>query len=181
MTWKRAVADELARSYRIGQEFTLFDFYARAEARLQSLYPANTTVRDTMRQVMQRLRDEGLLEFLGNGRYVYRGASAAPPTRQARSPLAQAVWELAARVTDETKIAARDYVAIARAADPESRLRSHIDSGRASGTFLSLYQSGRLDLSLEQFVVKLGGSYALQPQVIVAAADRLAYYQGGEE
>jgi hypothetical protein len=91
------------------------------------------------------------------------------------------VWELAARVTDETKIAARDYVAIARAADPEAQLRSHIDSGRASSTFLSLYQSGRLDLSLEHFVVKLGGSYALQPRVIVAAADRLAYYQGGEE
>ncbi len=180
MTWKRAVADELARSYRAGQEFTLLDFYARAEARLQSLYPANTTVRDTMRQVMQRLRDDGVLEFLGNGRYVYRGTSVAPPPT-ARSPLAQAAWDLAARVTDETKIAARDYVAIARASDPEAELRSLIGSGRASTTFLSLYQGGRLDLSLEQFVVELGGRYALEPRVIVAAADRLAYYQGGDE
>lgn len=178
MTWKREVADELARAYRSGEEFTLVDFYARAEARLQARYPANTTVRDTMRQVMQRLRDDGLLEFLGNGRYVYRGVPPADPAP--RSPLAQAVWELAARITDETKIAARDYIAIARATDPETRLRQLIDRGPAGDTFVALYAQGRLDLSLESFVVELGGRYALGPHLIVAAANRLAYYQGGE-
>ena len=84
---------------------------------------------------------------------MYRGANAAPPTGEERSPLAQAVWELAARITDEAKIAAREYVAIARSADAEAAHKSLIDSGRASSTFLSLFQQCRLDLSLEQFVV----------------------------
>lgn len=46
MTWKRAVADELARSHRAGQNFTLRRFSARATARMQALGPADTTARD---------------------------------------------------------------------------------------------------------------------------------------
>lgn len=55
--------EELGRS-----EFELADVYA-FEARLQSAYPGNQHVREKIRQQMQVLRDRGLIEFLGRGRY----------------------------------------------------------------------------------------------------------------
>jgi type II restriction enzyme len=50
------------------QEFSLADMYAR-ERELAQLHPANRHVRDKIRQQLQVLRDKGLLEFLGAGRY----------------------------------------------------------------------------------------------------------------
>lgn len=50
-------------------EFELADVYA-FEARMRQLYPANSHVREKMRQQLQVLRDAGLIEFLGRG--VYR-------------------------------------------------------------------------------------------------------------
>jgi type II restriction enzyme len=53
----------------IGQsEFTLADVYAQAP-RLEKLYPENRNVRPKIRQQLQVLRDQGYLEFLGDGRY----------------------------------------------------------------------------------------------------------------
>ncbi len=49
-------------------EFTLQDVYAFA-AHLQKLHPANRHVLDKIRQQLQVLRDLGLVEFLGRGRY----------------------------------------------------------------------------------------------------------------
>jgi type II restriction enzyme len=49
-------------------EFTLADVYAHADA-LAKLHPNNAHVRDKIRQQLQILRDLGLLEFLGDGRY----------------------------------------------------------------------------------------------------------------
>jgi type II restriction enzyme len=48
--------------------FTLADVYAY-EAELAILYPENQHIRDKIRQQLQVLRDKGLLEFLGQGRY----------------------------------------------------------------------------------------------------------------
>ena len=48
--------------------FTLDDVYAH-EARLQAIYPGNNNVRPKIRQQLQVLRDQGLLEFTGRGRY----------------------------------------------------------------------------------------------------------------
>ena len=48
--------------------FTLDDVYAH-EARLQTIYPGNNNVRPKIRQQLQVLRDRGLLEFVGRGRY----------------------------------------------------------------------------------------------------------------
>ena len=48
--------------------FKLDDVYA-AEGRLQALYPHNQNVRPKIRQQLQELRDQGLLEFLGRGTY----------------------------------------------------------------------------------------------------------------
>jgi len=49
-------------------EFTLQDVYAFA-GHLEKLHPANRHVRDKIRQQLQVLRDLGLVEFLGDGRY----------------------------------------------------------------------------------------------------------------
>lgn len=52
-------------------DFSLQDIYA-FEARLRSTYPENANVRPKIRQQLQVLRDRGLLEFLGGGRYRKR-------------------------------------------------------------------------------------------------------------
>jgi len=51
--------------------FTLADVYARSQV-LERLYPGNRHVRAKIRQQLQRLRDMGLLEFVGKGNYVLR-------------------------------------------------------------------------------------------------------------
>lgn len=50
------------------REFSLDQVYA-FEGRLSGLYPMNKHVRHKIRQQLQILRDNGLLEFLGRGRY----------------------------------------------------------------------------------------------------------------
>lgn len=50
------------------KEFTLGQIYA-FESRLSGLYPMNRHVRQKMRQQLQVLRDQGVLEFLGRGNY----------------------------------------------------------------------------------------------------------------
>ncbi len=50
------------------ERFSLADIYAR-EAELQGLHPNNRNVRPKIRQQLQRLRDMGLVEFLGGGSY----------------------------------------------------------------------------------------------------------------
>ena len=51
-----------------GNEFLLVDVYA-FEGRLQALHPDNHNVRPKIRQQLQVLRDRGVIEFLGRGRY----------------------------------------------------------------------------------------------------------------
>jgi type II restriction enzyme len=50
------------------REFTLAEVYSQAP-RLERLYPGNQNVRPKIRQQLQVLRDQGYLEFLGQGRY----------------------------------------------------------------------------------------------------------------
>lgn len=50
------------------QEFTLNQVYA-FEEKLASLYPSNKNVRPKIRQQLQIMRSNGLIEFLGKGRY----------------------------------------------------------------------------------------------------------------
>ncbi|HTK36721.1 MAG TPA: DpnI domain-containing protein [Caulobacteraceae bacterium] len=52
-------------------EFELSDVYA-FEDRLSGLYPGNNNVRPKIRQQLQVLRDQGLLEFVGRGVYRLR-------------------------------------------------------------------------------------------------------------
>jgi type II restriction enzyme len=63
------VADVLLCVERIGQlEFTLDDVY-NFENYLGELHPENNNVKPKIRQQLQVLRDAGVLEFLGRGRY----------------------------------------------------------------------------------------------------------------
>ncbi|MDP3930615.1 MAG: phospholipase D-like domain-containing protein [Bacteroidota bacterium] len=50
------------------QIFSLKDIN-KFEPQLKKIYPSNHTITDKIRQQLQNLRDLGLLEFLGNGRY----------------------------------------------------------------------------------------------------------------
>jgi type II restriction enzyme len=52
-------------------QFTIADMYGRA-GELTNLHPDNRHVRDKIRQQLQVLRDMGLPEFLGGGRYRLR-------------------------------------------------------------------------------------------------------------
>lgn len=70
--WTTAVLDcidELA--VQPGERFELADVYD-FEERLAELYPENQHIRAKIRQQLQVLRDEGLIEFLGNGEYRLR-------------------------------------------------------------------------------------------------------------
>jgi type II restriction enzyme len=48
--------------------FTLDEIYAN-EVRLQAVFPGNRNIRPKLRQQLQVMRDNGLIEFLGQGRY----------------------------------------------------------------------------------------------------------------
>jgi type II restriction enzyme len=53
------------------EEFTLDDVY-RFESHLQAKHPLNNNVKPKIRQQLQLLRDKGLIEFVGRGRYRIR-------------------------------------------------------------------------------------------------------------
>jgi type II restriction enzyme len=53
--------------------FTLEDIYSY-EHELSALHPGNRHVRDKIRQQLQVLRDLGVVEFLGRGRYMLHGS-----------------------------------------------------------------------------------------------------------
>lgn len=50
------------------EEFSLADVYA-CEERVRAVFPDNSFVREKLRQQLQVLRDRGVIEFLGGGRY----------------------------------------------------------------------------------------------------------------
>lgn len=52
-------------------EFCLTEIYARVEE-LQALHPDNLHIREKVRQQMQRLRDMGLVKFVGRGTYALK-------------------------------------------------------------------------------------------------------------
>jgi type II restriction enzyme len=63
-------ANVLAEVRQLGKStFSLKEFYEASQDRLSALHPENEHVRDKMRQQLQVLRDHGIVEFLGKGRY----------------------------------------------------------------------------------------------------------------
>ena len=63
MTWDSELLSLLREEWRVGEAFTLDDVY-RHEGRFARLYPRNRHRRDKLRQTLQHLRDEGMVEFL---------------------------------------------------------------------------------------------------------------------
>ena len=52
-------------------EFNLDQVYQGTTGLLQLMYPNNNTIEASIRGALQTLRDEGHLNFLGNGRYSF--------------------------------------------------------------------------------------------------------------
>lgn len=65
-TWKEDVLELILQLGR--RQFTLEELYFY-EPILRKRHPSNQHIRDKVRQVLQQLRDGGLLEFLGQGSY----------------------------------------------------------------------------------------------------------------
>jgi type II restriction enzyme len=63
MGWDEELADLIRQNWPIDGIFTLDDVYAH-EAHFEALYPDNHFVREKLRQTLQRLRDQGDLEFV---------------------------------------------------------------------------------------------------------------------
>lgn len=68
VTWKGLVSEALAD---LPREFSLRDVTAKKKM-FESAYPSNRFIEAKIRQSLQVLRDQGVLEFLGNGRYRKR-------------------------------------------------------------------------------------------------------------
>ena len=62
MTWHDSVLDKLGNKYAAGETFTIEDVYALEHA-MKEMYPNNKHVRETLRDLMQQYRDEGLVRF----------------------------------------------------------------------------------------------------------------------
>lgn len=70
---RRGWALDVLNALRLLQKsrFTLTEVYAFTDV-LQRLHPQNLHIREKIRQQLQRLRDMGLVEFLGRGEYLLR-------------------------------------------------------------------------------------------------------------
>lgn len=79
MTWKEEVRRELLRYQEEtdSNKVTLQEFYQFSEDRLSASYPNNNHVQAKIRQILQRLRDDGEIRFVdGRGNYS-TGADAS--------------------------------------------------------------------------------------------------------
>jgi len=72
-SWKQTAAEEILDivNRRSTLRFHLDEVFAR-EAVFQNRFPRNRHVREKIRQTLQRLRDSGFLDFLGNANYQVR-------------------------------------------------------------------------------------------------------------
>jgi type II restriction enzyme len=62
-TWNSELKKLVRQNWKAGQTFTLAEVY-RFETHFRRLYPSNLHIPDKLRQTMQNLRDEGLVEFV---------------------------------------------------------------------------------------------------------------------
>jgi type II restriction enzyme len=72
VTWDESVKAEVQKRWRVGQTFSLNDVY-RLEGHFSKLFPRNDHIPAKLRQVLQNLRDDGMIEFLddrGNYRRI---------------------------------------------------------------------------------------------------------------
>jgi len=62
-TWKSELRKLVEQNWTVGQTFSLEEIYAFATY-FERLYPSNAHIRDKLRQVLQQLRDECIVEFI---------------------------------------------------------------------------------------------------------------------
>lgn len=93
-SWKQAVAERALEivNKKSSLDFSLDEVYAYTE-QFSRLFPRNRNVRAKVRQILQRLRDDGLVFFRGEGRYTLNldyadlhGDAAARDQRGVESP-----------------------------------------------------------------------------------------------
>ncbi len=65
MSWKEDLMTVIEDKWSIGDIFTLNEIYELEEYFLK-LYPENNNIKDKLRQTLQYLRDDGILEFIDN-------------------------------------------------------------------------------------------------------------------
>ena len=66
------LVDVMACISKIGEKkFSLRELYM-FESALQTSYPQNLNIRAKIRQQLQKLRDGGFIEFLGDGNYIQK-------------------------------------------------------------------------------------------------------------
>jgi hypothetical protein len=70
--WKSDVQRYIESRWSIGSGFSLAEIYTDVE-RFTALHPKNKHVHEKIRQVMQELRKDGLVDFVDNkGTYIRR-------------------------------------------------------------------------------------------------------------
>lgn len=71
MSWKYEVEKIVCKICPVEESFSLEDIYVYGDY-FKQLYPNNNHIEDKIRQVLQVLRDEGMLEFIDNNGRYYR-------------------------------------------------------------------------------------------------------------
>lgn len=66
MTWHDRLERNLKTNWEIGELFTLSEVYEKFLDELSQAYPANRNLEASTRDVLQQLRDEGMLQFQGD-------------------------------------------------------------------------------------------------------------------
>lgn len=69
MTWDKKLHEEIAKRHEVGEDFTIEELYD-LEDKFKRWYPNNRHILETLRDVIQNLRDKGLVKFVDNeGKY----------------------------------------------------------------------------------------------------------------
>lgn len=62
-TWDEELAEVIRKRWRIGQSFKLEDIYGY-EGYFMKLHPNNHNIKQKLRQILQRLRNRDIIEFV---------------------------------------------------------------------------------------------------------------------
>ncbi|MDV8015162.1 hypothetical protein R4P70_27965 [Rhodococcus sp. IEGM 1241] len=85
-SWADAVRGMISRQFKAGEIFTSTALHHLFEDSLSDLYPKNSTIRESLSNTLQKLRDEGFLEFVDNqGTYRLPDTTPRPVTHTART------------------------------------------------------------------------------------------------
>lgn len=71
MSWDVELRGVIQQQWRLGQNFSLADVYA-FEPHFAAIYPGNHHRCDKLRQILQNLREDGVIKFLDNQGHYQR-------------------------------------------------------------------------------------------------------------